>query len=47
MSFEWGYTQLSVQRALHKAINERQAGVSYREACDKVYMKVCGATRVT
>ena len=43
VSFEWGYTQLSVQRGLYKAINERKDGISYREACDKVYMQVRAA----
>ena len=40
--FPHRYTQLSLQRAIHKAKNDRQEGVSYREACDAAYLQVRG-----
>jgi len=40
--FERGYLQLGMQKAIAAAITERPAGMTYRQACDLVYMQCRG-----
>lgn len=40
--FEDGYYQLGVIRAIASAITDRPEGVTYRQACDAVYLQVRG-----
>jgi len=40
--FERGYLQLGMQKAISAAITDRPEGMSYRQACDLVYMQCRG-----